>query len=399
MNTAIWHRGPDDGGVYADGPVALGHRRLAIIDLSSHGHQPMLSADGHLALVYNGEIYNYLELRDELRAAGLGFTSGSDTEVLLRAYEHWGPACVERFNGMWAFAIHDRRRNAIFASRDRFGIKPFLYAHDDRRFAFASEAKALLAAFPDLRRADEAMLLHFIPSGALVDGPETFFAGVSQLLPAHNLHLDIATGTLRTERYWQVEPEAFADRWVKGNDPVEALRALLNSAVDLHMRADVPVGTCLSGGVDSSALVGLMAERHPEAIRTYSGLYKGREFDEEEYVTATRERNGAIGTDVRREPNGDFFDDLAKITWHQDMPQAGSGLYTQFNVMNAASRDVKVILDGQGADELFAGYLPYYAARVADLMRGSTGSKIGAYLLMAQVAQHHGPTWLANVQG
>lgn len=399
MNAAIYHRGPDDGGVYSHGAIALGHRRLSIIDLSDLGHQPMTSDDGSLAIVFNGEIYNYIELREELKQKGHRFVSESDTEVLLRAYQHWGPDCVTRLNGMWAFMIFDKRLNRLFASRDRFGIKPLLYVFDDRRFAFASEAKALLAAFPDLRRPNDAMLHHFLPSGAVDDGPETFFEGVLQLPPAHNLYLDLDSGVLRTEKYWVVEPEAFADRWV-GPDPVESLRELLNSATDLHMRADVPVGTCLSGGIDSSALVGMMSERHPERIRTYSGLYKGKEYDEEEFVVAVRKHTNSIGVDIRKQPDGDLFDDLAKITWHQDMPTAGPGLYTQFNVMEVASRDVKVILDGQGADEMFAGYLPYYTARISDLLKtGSMSDRLAAHVLMAQVGYHHGGSWLANVQG
>lgn len=399
MNAAIFHRGPDDGGVYSHGGLALGHRRLAIIDVSDLGHQPMLGQDGDLALVFNGEIYNFVELREDLKQRGHSFVSNSDTEVLLRSYEEWGAACVSKFNGMWAFVIFNKKTNKLFASRDRFGIKPFHYVFDDSRFAFASEAKALLAAFPELRKPNYAMLYHFLPSGAVDDGPETFFEGVVQLLPGHNLHLDLTNGKLSTEQYWTVEPENFRDRWV-GSDPVESLRELLNSSVDLHMRADVPVGTCLSGGIDSSALVGLMAMRHPGRIRTYSGLYKGKEYDEEEFVVAVREYTNALGTDIRKQPDGDLFDDLATITWHQDMPTAGPGLYTQFNVMQAASRDVKVILDGQGADELFAGYLPYYSTRVSDLLatRNMT-DRIEAYKLMLQVGRHHGSAWLANVQG
>lgn len=396
MNAALFHRGPDDGGVHVHGHVTLGHRRLSIIDLSEGGHQPMLSRDGELALVFNGEIYNYIELRDELRGFGRRFQTNSDTEVLLQAFEQWGPDCVSKLNGMWAFVVHDKRTGRIFASRDRFGVKPFHYVFDAERFAFASEAKALLAAFPDLRRADDAMLAHFLPSGAVDDGPETFFKGVLQLEPGRNLFLDLATGQMRIERYWQVEPELFAERWVCG-DPVEAMRELLESAIDVHMRADVPVGTCLSGGIDSSALVCLMSERHPEAIRTFSGLYKGKEYDEEEFVQAVRAHSGCVGHDIRRTPNGDLLDDLATITWHQDMPTAGPGLYTQFNVMECASHHVKVILDGQGADELFGGYLPYYALRANDLIK--QGREAEALLLAGQVAWHHGTAWIGGVQG
>lgn len=398
MNAAMYHRGPDDGGVVGHGAIALGHRRLSIIDLSVRAHQPMMSDSGELAIVFNGEIYNYIELRAQLEQHHHKFVSDSDTEVLLRAFEHWGPDCVSRLSGMWAFVVFDRRNNKLFASRDRFGIKPLHYVFDEKRFAFASETKALLAAFPDLRKANEPMLRHFLPSGAVDDGEETFFEGIFQLLPAHNLYLDLASGSFRTERYWFVEPGLFAERW-RGHDPVEILKELLSSSIDEHMRSDVPIGTCLSGGIDSSALVGIMSQRHPESIRTYSGLYTGKDYDEEEFVLAVREHANAIGTDIRKQPNGDLFDDLATITWHQDMPTAGPGLYTQFNVMEAASKDVKVILDGQGADELFAGYLPYYALRINDLLaEGTLSSKAAAYSLMASVARHHGAAWLSGVK-
>ncbi|MBN9471553.1 MAG: asparagine synthase (glutamine-hydrolyzing) [Bosea sp.] len=396
MNAAIFHRGPDDGGVHVHGTATLGHRRLSIIDLSEGGHQPMISQDGALAIVFNGEIYNYIELREELKAHGRRFLTASDTEVLLQAFEQWGPDCLHKLNGMWAFVVFDQRTKRLFAARDRFGIKPLHYVFDERRFAFASEAKALLAAFPDLRRADHAMLAHFLPSGAVDDGPETFFKNVFQLEPGRSLTLDVSRWSMSIDRYWHVDPAAFADRWVQG-DPVERMRELLDSAVALHMRADVPVGTCLSGGIDSSTLVGLMSRLHPEPIRAFSGLYKGKEYDEEEFVQAVRDHTGCQGYDIRRTPNGDLLDDLATITWHQDMPTAGPGLYTQFNVMEMASRHVKVILDGQGADELFAGYLPYYALRVNDLL--ASGRKASAAALVLQVMRHHGGAWIAGVQG
>lgn len=397
MNDIQYHRGPDDAGEYGDGPVALGHRRLSIIDLSELGRQPMISDDGSCVVVFNGEIYNFIELRQELAQRGATFTSDSDTEVLLKAYQVWGADCVRRFNGMWAFAVHDRRRGEIFLSRDRFGIKPLYYVNDGRGFAFASEMKALLAAFPDLRVANDLFLHYFLPSGALDDGPETVFEKVELLLPAHNAVYDIAAGTLRAWRYWEVEPELFRERWV-GADPVASLRDLLQSSIDLHMRSDVPVGTCLSGGVDSSTIVCWMSGMRPDPVHTFSGLYKDKDCDEERFVDAVRRHVGCRGVDIRREPDGDFVDDLATITWHQDMPTAGPGLYTQFNVMARARQDVKVILDGQGGDELFAGYTPYYAMRIDDLLRaGGRQNRWEAYRLMAAVARHWGPNVINNV--
>lgn len=397
MNDIQYHRGPDGAGEYGDGPVALGHRRLSILDLSELGTQPMVSDDGACVLTYNGEIYNFVELRDELRQRGVAFTSDSDTEVLLKAYQAWGPDCVRRFNGMWAFAIHDRRKNQVFFSRDRFGIKPLYYVNDAGRFAFASEMKALLAAFPDLRVANDLFLHYFLPSGALDDGPETVFENVELMPPAHNAVYDIATGALRMARYWDVEPEAFRERWV-GKDPVADLRDLLQSSIELHMRSDVPVGTCLSGGLDSSTIVAWMSGLRSDPVHTYSGLYKDKDCDEQQYVDAVRRHTGCLGAEIRREPDGDFVDDLATITWHQDMPTAGPGLYTQFNVMARAKQDVTVILDGQGGDELFAGYTPYYAMRIDDLLRAGGGkNRWEAYRLMAAVARHWGPSVVRNV--
>ena len=399
MNQAQYHRGPDGGGTYADGSVALGHRRLAIVDLTELSDQPMLSADGRFVIVFNGEIYNFTELRRELEQQGVRFRSHGDTEVLLKAYEVWGEDCVNRFNGMWAFAILDRDHRRIFLSRDRFGIKPLYYADRAGWFGFASEMKALLAAFPELRRPNFAFLQYFLPSGALDDGPETVFEGVHLLAPAHNAIYDIAAGTLRIRRYWDVEPEAFRSRWA-GQDPVEVLRDLLGSAIQLHMRSDVPVGTCLSGGLDSSTIVAWMTDRRSDSVHTYSGLYRDKDCDEEQFVQSVRRHTGCLGADIRREPSGDLLDDLAKITWHQDMPTAGPGLYTQFNVMERASHDVKVILDGQGGDELFAGYLPYYRLRLTDLLaKRSPAATLEAARLAVSVARHWGPRWLGVAPG
>jgi asparagine synthase (glutamine-hydrolysing) len=392
----IAHRGPDDAGFYFDGPVALAHRRLSIIDLSAGGHQPMVTPASDLAIVFNGEIYNFIELRDELRACGYVFRTEGDTEVILHAYRHWGRSCVERFNGMWAFALYDRMRREIFLSRDRFGIKPLYYTLDEERFAFASEIKGLLAGFPDLRQPRASMIHHFMPSGALDDGVETFFQRVVALAPAHNLVVSLDRFEARIERHWKLDREAFSERWGRG-DPTETLRGLLDSSIALHMRSDVPVGTCLSGGVDSSALVCLMSRARSDPVHTFSGLYPDAEYDESRWVQAIRRHTGCHGTDIRPQPQGDLLDDLRKITWHQDEPSAGPGLYTQYHVMRRASEDVKVILDGQGADELFGGYLPYLALRVNDLLEGGASERIRGLGLLGATAYHTDSSILGGV--
>jgi asparagine synthase (glutamine-hydrolysing) len=396
MADIMHHRGPDDGDLFGEGPVALAHRRLSIIDLSEAGRQPMRSSDGSVVIVYNGELYNYLELREELRRLGSCFHTQTDTEVILEAYRHWGTDCVSRFNGMWALALYDRVRRELFLSRDRFGIKPLYYVNDGERFAFASEIKGLLAAFPELRRADLAMVHHFLPSGALDDGPETFFVGIRSLPAAHNALLELDSRTFREWRYWDLDIEAFRERWGAG-DPVETLRELLTSAVQIHMRSDVPVGTCLSGGIDSSALVCLMTRQRSDPPHTFSGLYRDRDCNEEQWVKAVLAHTNAHGAAVRPEPAGDLVGDLNCITWHQDEPTAGPGLYTQYHVMRRAAQDVKVILDGQGGDELFAGYLPYLVTRIRDLLaEPQRASRLRAYSLAAQVVWHWGPNGLGG---
>lgn len=393
MTGIMAHRGPDDEGHWTCGPVALGHRRLSILDLSSAGHQPMQSADGRFVVVYNGEIYNYLELRAELEKGGQTFFSNSDTEVLIESYRKWGRECVERFNGMWAFALYDTETGEIFFSRDRFGIKPLYYILRPDCLAFASEIKAILAALPDERRVSEAIIHHFLPSGALDDGPGTFLAGVRQLPPAHSALYKVRSGDFRVWRFWDLDREAFQARWLVG-DPVEVMWDLLESAVSLHMRSDVPVGTCLSGGVDSSSIVCLMSRLGPEPVHTFSGLYPDPECDESRYIEAVNTHANTIPCPVHPEPDGDLLADLSRITWHQDAPSAGPGLYTQYHVMSRASQEVKVILDGQGGDELFAGYLPYFLPHFRDLLeeRSLSGYWEAMYLIGA-VTRHWGYQW------
>ncbi len=397
MTNIIAHRGPDDVGYYTRGPVVLGHRRLSILDLSKAGHQPMVSKDNRFVIVYNGEVYNYIELREELEQYGRAFHSHSDTEVILEAYRVWGKECVQRFNGMWAFALYDSQEEEIFFSRDRFGIKPLYYINRADCFAFSSEIKGILAGLSDERRVNLPFLYYFLPSGALDDGPETFFENIVSLLPAHSAVYDVSTGEFRVWRYWDLNREAFREKWCK-DDPVETMWELLNSSVKLRLRSDVPVGTCLSGGTDSSTIVGLMSRMRSEPIHTFSGLYFDKDCDERMYVEAVNRYTGAVACPVFPEPKGELLDVLAKITWHQDEPTAGPGLYTQYYVMKRACQEVKVLLDGQGGDELLAGYLPYFAIRVQDLLtEGGLMNRLGAIYLVAEVIWHWGSRWLAGV--
>lgn len=390
------HRGPDDQGTWLEGPIALGHRRLSILDLSAAGHQPMVSNDGQFVIAFNGEIYNYVELRDQLKQHGCDFETQTDTEVILQAYRVWGEDCVTRFNGMWAFAIVDRRKRQVFISRDRFGIKPFYYVNDEHAFVFASEIKGILSVCPEHRKPHAAYLARFLPTGMLDDGEETCFAQVRSLPAAHNAVYNLATGKLRTYRYWAVEPEEFRSRW-HSTDPIGTLRELLRSAVQIHLRSDVPVGTCLSGGLDSSTLVALMSQFHSEPVRTFSGLYEDKDCNEQQYVQSVNGHVATIPYPVRPEPKGDLLDDLTKITWHQDEPTAGAGLYTQYHVMRTVSSAVKVVLDGQGGDELFAGYLWFFRPYFQDLLARRTPlGWLKAARLVSSVWWHWGPRMLPD---
>src|SRR6266581_4433940 len=258
MAQRIAHRGPDDSGLYLERQVGFGLPRLSILDLSPTGHQPMCSEDGQLVIVFNGEIYNYIELRDELRAAGYCFRSTSDTEVLLAAYRHWGPECLTRLNGMWAFVIHDRRRGVLLGARDRFGVKPLFVHRAKDCWLLASEVKAILDSGLYARDTNWQVAADFLIHGKLDETPATFYAGIDQVPPgcAFELRLD---GTWRQWTYWSlgaIEPEPVPD-------VEETIAELFEDAVRIRLRSDVPVGVCLSGGLDSTAIICAMARNRP----------------------------------------------------------------------------------------------------------------------------------------
>jgi asparagine synthase (glutamine-hydrolysing) len=394
MCDIIAHRGPDDADVFTHGPVSLGHRRLSILDLTEAGHQPMISSDERFIIVFNGEVYNYIELAQELGKLGSQFRSNTDTEVILEAYRHWGYDCISRFNGMWAFALYDTQTQTIFLSRDRSGIKPLYYLLTDEALLFASEIKALAAVLPEARRPHLPYLARFLVSGVFDDGAETCFLTVHQLLPAHNAVYEVHTNRFRAWRYWRIDPE---QSWQPSDgDPVERLAELLQSSIRLHMRSDVPVGTCLSGGIDSSAIVSLMSRLRPDPVLTFSGLYPDKDCNEERYVKIVNAAIGCQPCPVYPQPHGDLLQDLAHITWHQDEPTAGPGLYTQFHVMRRAGREVKVILDGQGADELFAGYLHYFQCHLQDLLNQGAAGRLVALSLAMAASWHWGGVTASN---
>ncbi len=376
MSESLAHRGPDGEGFHIDGRVGLAHRRLSIIDLSEEGAQPMANEDGSLRLIFNGEIYNYLELRDELVALGHRFRSVTDTEVILHAYEEWGRDCLQRFNGMWAFALFDARREELFCARDRIGVKPFYYTVADGSFLFASEIKALLV-HPDVgRRPNDRALMAFLAWGVADHNEETMFSGILQLPPAHALIVRQG-GIEGPFRYWDVEVNGEAAS-APGTDEAarEGLRTLLTDAVRLRLRSDVPVGTCLSGGIDSSTLTVLINEilraEAPASVgtrqNTFSVCFDDPRFSESRFMDVVVEATGVSSHRTSPDP-ARLWDDIGDLLYAQDEPFASLSIYAQYCVMRLARDSVKVVLDGQGADEQLAGYIAYQTSYIRGLLR------------------------------
>jgi asparagine synthase (glutamine-hydrolysing) len=346
MAKTIRHRGPDDEGRFYDGALGLHHQRLSIIDLAG-GHQPMTDVTGELTIVFNGEIYNYIELRTALEAAGAVFRTRSDTEVILALYALHGEYGFGRLIGMFAFFLYDRRNRRGLVARDHFGIKPVYYQSGPGHLAFASEIKALLA-HPEAQRAPDAERLADYMTLQLVPDEGTLFAGVHKVLPGHLHIVDLAPGSaafgeiVRDVVYW--EPTYPVDFSMTEERAIDEVRALVEDSVRMQVRADVPLGAHLSGGTDSS-IVSLLAARHcPQGLNLYHGRFaEGPEFDEAAYARAVAECIGPGGRLVEIVPDGDTFADLMpRLIWHMDEPVAGPGLYPQYMVSARARQDVKV---------------------------------------------------------
>jgi len=366
MARAMQHRGPDDEGFYQDGKVGLGHQRLSIIDTSPLGRQPMTSEDERLWIVCNGEIYNYLELRQQLVGRGHHFCSHSDTEVILHLYEEEGPACVHRLNGMFAFAIWDRRERTLFAARDRFGIKPFYYFFQDDTFAFASEIKALFQTKllePELNPDGLADYLTF----QLCLGEKTLFQNVNKLLPGHYLLLKPG-GTPDVQKYWDLDFTVDTDHTEEYFE--HRLLRLLEDAVRIRLRADVPVGAHLSGGLDSSTVACLASSLLGSPIQVFSGGFReGPAYDETHYARLVARQSAAEHHEVFPTAD-DFVEVMPRLIYHMDEPAAGPGLFPQYFVSELAGSRVKVVLGGQGGDEIFGGYTRYLIAYLEECIRG-----------------------------
>jgi asparagine synthase (glutamine-hydrolysing) len=407
MNTAIRHRGPDGEGfllatedwqavtafsedtpaeirtasiLHAPKPaisscagnyrMILSHRRLSIIDLSPAGHQPICSGDGSTWITFNGEVYNYIELREELERSGFTFYTNTDTEVILAAYRHWGTACPEKFNGMWAFVIWDRKKNILFGSRDRFGVKPFYYYRDDEIFAFASEQKALRKN-PFVKTAlNPVAVADYFVAGEIEYREESFFRNIIELFPGQAFELNPDSGNLSRWQWYSLpageEKPEYTEKQYR--DYIAEIRELFVNAVRLRLRSDVPVGSCLSGGIDSSAIAGVIRSlvdkkeqvNIGDKLKLFTAVFDEPEIDERGWAKEMVELTGAEWHTVSPKAN-ELAGDLEALIYCQDVPIWSTSTYAQFRTMKLVnSAGIRVVLDGQGGDELFAGYFPYF---------------------------------------
>lgn len=421
-SNAIRHRGPDDEGFllvtggkksviscggedtdkrlnlpsirdYSESSisVALAHRRLSILDLSPAGHQPMRSGDGRYWIVYNGEVYNYIELKNELSNIGYCFVTGTDTEVILAAYQAWGAEMLSRFVGMFAIAILDITAGNLFLARDFFGIKPLYYSFADNVFAFASEIKSLLCLPAVSSKINPSCAYDYLRYGMTDHGNDTFFKDISQLPPAHFMQISLESLEQSDPvRYWQIDLNNYAD--ISLNDAADQLRSMFLENVRLHLRSDVPVGAALSGGIDSSAIVMSMRHIEPEAqIHSFTYVADDAALNEEKWADLISSTGNITAHKVS--PSQEHLtEDLDRLIAIQDIPFGSTSIYAQHCVFRLAKQaGIKVMLDGQGADELLGGYPSYFPARFASLVRNLRFVK--AYTFAKSIHQNRNYTY------
>ena len=366
MLDSIAHRGPDGRDIFIGEGFAFGHVRLAIIDLQN-GQQPFVSFDGSCVMVFNGEIYNYLELRQILIRKGYNFKTNTDTEVLMNMYLEYGSEMLKHLNGMFAFAIHDKRTGKTFLSRDHFGIKPLYYVETVDFFAFSSEIKALYK-IPGIKASVDSEMLHEYITFQFTLTNDTLYEGIKKVEPAHYIYIQNAK-IHEYKRYWELDytinesktEEEFADE----------LLILINNSISLQMRSDVEVGVYLSGGIDSSTIALLASKHTHEPLNCFTGAFKESiDYDETRYAKIVTERIQGVGREIYPEWT-DFVSNFEHLMWLMDEPSAGPGLFSQFMVSQLASKHVKVVLGGQGADEMFGGYMRYNIAYLEQCIKGS----------------------------
>lgn len=384
MRDVITHRGPDEAGIFVDANIGLGHRRLSIVDVAS-GHQPMTNEDGSLQIIYNGEVYNHADYRDDLEARGHVYRTHCDTETILHLYEEHGDACVNFLRGMFAFAIWDGKKKELFIARDRLGVKPLYYFHaDDGSLYFGSEIKTIFQA-SDLK---PEINFHALPdylANHATSGEETLYKGVKRLLPGHTLLW--RDGAVEIKKYWDVSFAKTADQTRSDKDFIAEWYELFRTSVRLRLMADVPLGMFLSGGIDSSAIAAVMSGMVDEPIKTFSVAFAEREANELAYARIVAEAYKTNHHEVVVSPE-EFFNALPKLVWHEDEPLAHPSSVALYFVSLLASQHVKVVLTGEGSDELLAGYGRYrktilnlslgkhYWNLTPDLLRGAVSSGI-----------------------
>ena len=368
MMNAIAHRGPDDQGTFINksNDIYFGHQRLSVIDLKT-GHQPMHSADGRFTIVYNGEIYNYIELRENLKSQGNQFITESDTEVILQLYSTHGKDMLNYLNGMFAFAIYDHEKNSLFLARDHLGVKPLYYYQDNDFFAFASEIKALLA-HPKIKAAANMQRLNEYLTFQMVLGNETLFENIYKIEPGH--YLEVVDQKIESDvEYWSLHYDINESK--NEDEFAEEIRSLLHDSLSKQIRSDVPLGAFLSGGIDSSLVSTLASKYYSGTLKTFTGGFKiAPEYDESQYARLVSEKIGSDHFELFPEAS-DFADVFEKLVYHMDEPAAGPGLFPQYMISKLAASQVKVVLGGQGGDEIFGGYARYSVAYLEQCLKGA----------------------------
>lgn len=371
MMKTIKHRGPDDDGIFIDNNVGFGFVRLSILDLSPSGHQPMFDETGRFMIIHNGEVYNYIELRSELRGKGYHFKSNTDTEIILKSYIEWGEDCLHKFNGMWAFVIYDKKTKEVFISRDRYGIKPFYYYSDKNKFIFASEIPSILKILERKPNPNYQALFDYLVFNRTDQTEMTFFEGIKKLQHGHVVKIQNSKGCSAFDGF-EIHKWYDLKQKVKNTVPFknpEEYKNTFSSAVGLRLRSDVPVGVCLSGGLDSSSIVStLLKDFDKKDLNTFSAIYeKGSPGDESEYI---KEYSSSLTNMFYANPSAEsLYADMDDFVTAHGEPVPSTSPYAQFKVMELAKNNVVVTLDGQGADEQLAGYHYFYGFYFKELLK------------------------------
>ncbi|MFB0925304.1 MAG: asparagine synthase (glutamine-hydrolyzing), partial [Vicingaceae bacterium] len=400
LSKTLRHRGPDDEGFFLSytgnisehfrgddtieelrsikhisengkqSSLALMHRRLSILDVSEMGHQPLVSDNERYVIVFNGEVYNYKEIRQELISKGHQFKSESDTEVVLNAFVEWGEKCVERFVGMWAFVIHDKQENTLVLSRDRYGVKPLYFYQRGSYFAFASEIKALLKLSKVDSRISNEDLGSFLSYGSTANPYQNLFLYIEDIQPGSNYRYDLNTGMLTKTPYYYLEKSVQQEK-TSLKENIEKFEALFDDSMALHLRSDVEIGSCLSGGLDSSAIVYSASKQLQNVpLKTFTASYKNKAIDESDYAQLVANKLPNV-KDVYIYPEAKtLVSDMDKMLYHQDLPIGSTSIFAQWEVMKCANQhQIKVLLDGQGADETLGGYTNFGGIYLVELLK------------------------------